>query len=78
MTDEEWRRLTLRLNVSDEARAEIEAELDLYRRFATKAEPPATVQRQLDEVALSHPIVLSETLTSGSCGVNEKSIAFCL
>jgi hypothetical protein len=52
MTDEQWSTLTAWLKVPAAARAPIENELDLYRRFADAvASPPSETKKKLERAA---------------------------
>lgn len=52
MTDEEWAKLTLHRKLPAEVRKPIEAELDIYGRFATAtASPPSETKENLEHAA---------------------------
>jgi hypothetical protein len=52
MTDQEWDGLTWYRRLPNEARAPIEAELDLYSRFASAvAQPPSATRKNLEHAA---------------------------
>jgi hypothetical protein len=52
MTDKDWAKLTLHLRLPAETRKPIEAELDLYSRFAAAtASPPSKTKKKLEHAA---------------------------